>query len=122
MGRTAVAAMIGLFALTQVHAEAQAGAVLSSGEVRALFPGTFEAVWKDKSHLRLGADGKGALSGTMGVVTDSGRWWIRGNELCISFRLWTQSTSRCGKVIKDGGWYLGLLRKDGTPRLRFRRI
>lgn len=114
--------MAGLLALlwSGLPPAAEARQTLSAGELRALFPGQFVAVWKDKQRLEIDAGQDGQVRGGMGVLSSRGRWSIAGNELCLSFAMWTGKKVRCGRVLKDGGWYLGLLRGDGSPRLRFR--
>jgi hypothetical protein len=92
---------------------------VSGGELRHLFPGRFEAVWKDKIDLTLTATADGRLVGGTGFVTASGSWAVRGDVLCISLRRWARA--KCGPVRKVGDWYLGLMRADGSPRLRFHR-
>jgi hypothetical protein len=106
--------------LSGLATAAEARQTLSAGELRALFPGQFVAVWKDKQRLEIDAGQGGEVRGGVGVLSSSGRWSIAGNELCLSFAMWTGKKVRCGRVFKDGGWYLGLLRSDGRPRLRFR--
>ena len=102
-------------------AGAQAGDTLSSGELKSLFPGKFEAVWKDKTRLTLDASGGGKLVGNAGIVSGKGTWSIKGNQLCIYFNRWKGDDMRCGRVVQSGGWYMSLFRsEDGKPRLRFR--
>jgi hypothetical protein len=116
-----LAVILGLAALAMCcDMEAHAGSTLSASQVRALFPGRFEAVWKEKRRVVLEADANGGLTGTIGVLSDTGRWWMSGSHLCISLNSWKKEKTRCGKVVASGGWYLGLFREDGTPRLRFR--
>jgi len=99
-------------------AEAHAG-YLSASELRRLFPGQFEAVWKGSLSLSLVASANGKLAGRTWFASDKGTWSLRGNVLCITFGGW--SKAKCGPVREEGGWYLGLMRPDGTPRLKFRR-
>jgi hypothetical protein len=120
MNRTIALALAGAAALAAVGAGAVRADTLSAAQVRALFPGEFEAVWKDKRRVVLHADADGTLKGSIGILSDSGRWWLHGSELCISLNSWKVEKTRCGKVVAAGGWYLGLFREDGTPRLRFR--
>ena len=106
--------------------QAQAGTTLTASQVKALFPGSFQAVWKEKRNLTLNADADGglvgSLAGGMGLLKGSGRWWTKGNQLCISFDRWKDEPTRCSHVVLDGKWYLGLHRENGKPRLRFRPI
>ncbi len=91
---------------------------LSASELRDLFPGEFEAVWKDKIDLTLSAFADGRLEGQTWFVGDTGSWSVAGDILCITFGGWKKA--KCGPVQKSGNWYLGLMRDDGTPRLKFR--
>ena len=87
--------------------------------MRHLFPGHFEAVWKDSLNLSLEASADGKLAGRTWFASDKGTWSLRGNILCITFGGW--SKAKCGPVRERGGWYISLMRPDGTPRLKFRR-
>jgi len=91
---------------------------LSASELRALFPGAFQAVWKDKLNLTLNAGADGRLDGHTWFIGDTGSWSVHGDNLCIAFGVWKKP--KCGPVRKSGNWYLGLMRADGTPRLKFR--
>ena len=92
---------------------------LSASKLRHLFPGHFEAVWKDSLNLSLEANADGKLAGRTWFASDKGTWSLRGNILCITFGGW--SKAKCGPVREKGGWYISLMRPDGTPRLKFRR-
>jgi len=122
MRRLALLSLLGLLAIVCVPLEASAGSTLSAKEVRALFPGKFEAVWKEKRSLTLSADANGGIVGYVGILSGSGRWWVKGSNLCITFDRWEDEKTRCSRVVRNGGWYHGLYRDSGTPRLRFRPI
>jgi len=98
---------------------AQARAV--SGEELKKLSGVYRAIWKEKHKARVQLNPDGTLVARSGTRVDTGRWKVRGNELCVSFNVWTHGKFKCGKVEKKGEWYVGLRKKDGTPRLRFRR-
>ncbi|WP_137389322.1 hypothetical protein [Rhodoligotrophos defluvii] len=89
--------------------------------LRALFPGKFEAVWKNRRTLIIGADADGRLKGYSDGKYDAGRWEISGNKLCISFAVWTGGDRKCGEVYRGDGWFMGLLNKKGEAHLRFRK-
>ena len=94
---------------------------LSGAELKRL-RGVYQFVWKDKykGRVQLRADGQ-VLARTDNRV-DTGRWKVKGNALCVSFRTWTHGKYKCGAVARAGdGWFIGLFRKNGKPRLRFRR-
>ena len=95
------------------------GAYLSASQLRQLFPGHFQAVWKNTLSLSLDASADGRLAGSTWFASVKGAWSLHGNNLCITFGGW--KTAKCGPVKQEGGWYESLLRKDGTPRLKFRR-
>jgi len=101
-------------ASAQAHAD-----YLTSSQLRHLFPGQFDAVWKDKINVTLVATANGRLAGETWAKSDTGTWAVRGNRLCISFSAWTKT--KCGPVRRTGDWYFGLIRTDGSPRLKFRR-
>jgi len=105
-------------ALGATAADVHAG-YLSAGELRRLFPGHFEAVWKNTLSLSLEANADGRLAGRTWFASDKGTWSLRGNILCITFGGWKKA--KCGPVKQVGGWYVSLMRRDGTPRLKFRR-
>jgi hypothetical protein len=111
-----IAAVFAPLVLLSPLAGAKAAETLSADEIRALFPGEYVAVWKDKLTVDVEAEGDGVVRGTLGFLSGSGRWSIEGDELCLSYL----KKLKCGPVLKDGAWYLGLLRSDGRPRLRFR--
>ena len=75
-------------------------------------------MWKDKLNLTLTADADGRLDGRTWFVGDGGSWSVHGHNLCIAFGGWKKP--KCGPVQKSGNWYLGLMRTDATPRLKFR--
>lgn len=102
--------------------EAQASTPLSASEIRSIFPGTFEGVWGGNHSFQAGIDRDGTLRGHSSGRFDQGRWFIDGNELCIAWDVWTRGNARCGKIYKRGSWYEGMIRNNGEPRLRFRKM
>lgn len=95
------------------------GGYLSASQLHRLFPGHFEAVWKGMLTLDLRASADGRLAGSSWFTSGKGTWSLKGNILCITFGGWKKA--KCGPVKKEGGWYVSLVRRDGTPRLKFRR-
>lgn len=114
-----VAIATGLLILLPFIPLAEAGRVVSGAELKRL-SGVFHAEWKGrKARVQLKRDG--TLVARSGTKMDVGRWRVEGNQLCVSFRVWTRGKYKCGTVERHGAWYVGLRKKDGTPRLRFRR-
>jgi hypothetical protein len=106
-------------ALTAGMASAMAGRPLSGTELRRL-SGMYEAIWKGKHKARVLIRRNGTLLARSGPRTDVGRWKVRGNVLCVAFRVWTRGRYKCGTLERQGRWLVGLRKADGTPRLRMR--
>ncbi|MGI9372094.1 MAG: hypothetical protein ACR2OJ_06325 [Hyphomicrobiales bacterium] len=94
---------------------------LREAQIKALFPGSFFTVWKDKHDVTVLVKRNGALTAKYGAISMSGKWRVVGNKLCVTLNYWLGKKKRCGKVTKRGGWYVGLFRKNGKPRVRFRK-
>jgi len=108
--------------LTLLGGAPVARAQMSPEEIKELFPGTFMAIWKDKKRAVVEATTDGILHGkTSGGSTDTGRWWFKGEEFCVAFTWWTFNKAKCGTIDKKGAWYVGFYRKNGKPRVRFKR-
>ena len=99
---------------------AQGGEKLSAREIAALFPGQYEAIWKDKHQVQIEAGGDGAISGSYGIFSGSGTWWIVGDQLCVGSQWF--SKDRCSKVERQGEWFMGMHNGKGEARVRFRRL
>jgi hypothetical protein len=97
---------------------AQAGEKLSAQEIAALFPGQYEAIWKDKHQVQVEAGGNGEISGSYGIFFGSGKWWIVDDQLCIGSRWF--SKDRCSEVERQGEWFTGMHNGKGEARVRFR--
>ncbi len=93
--------------------------MLSGQELRQLH-GVYTAIWKGrKARVKVNRDG--TLLARTGNKVDTGRWHVRGRELCVSFKVWTRGRYKCGTVERQGRWLVGLRKKDGTPRLKLKR-
>jgi len=114
-----LAAAAVLMAASCPFAAAQAGEKLSADEIAALFPGHYEAIWKNRHQVDVSAGTNGEISGSYGIISGSGHWSIVGNQLCISSRWWS-NRPRCSELVHQEGWYLGMHNGKGKPRLRFR--
>ena len=109
-----------LLLLTATWAGQATARELSAAELKRLH-GVYHAVWKNKYKARVLVRRDGTLLARSGNKVDVGRWQVRGNRLCVAFRVWTRGRFKCGRVERQGRWYVGMRRKDGTPRLRMRR-
>jgi hypothetical protein len=114
------AAAVFLIATSSPFTSAQAAQKLSAGEIAALFPGKFEAIWRDRHQVHVVVSRDGEVRGSAGILSDSGQWSIDGDRLCVTFRWWTRDRARCTEVLHHGGWYFGLINRKGEARVRFR--
>jgi heat shock protein HslJ len=111
------AAAVALVAMSSPFA-AHAGEKLSAEEIAALFPGQYEAIWKDKHQVQVEAGTNGEISGSYGIFFGSGKWWIAGDQLCVGSRWF--SKDRCSAVERQGDWFTGMHNGKGEARVRFR--
>ena len=98
----------------------QAAEKLSGEEIAALFPGRYEAIWKDKHQVHVIAGRDGEISGSFGIFSGSGEWSIVGDQLCVASRWLSGNRPKCSEVFHQEGWYLGMNNSKGIPRVRFR--
>lgn len=117
ISRRAVAAVVLMAAASPpLHAAEK----LSGDEIAALFPGRYEAVWKNKHQVHVVAGLDGEISGSFGIFSGSGQWSIVGDQLCVASRWWSGNRPKCSEVTRQEGWYLGMNNSKGEPRVRFR--
>ena len=115
--RTALAATL-IAATTFPLAGAAVAAPLPRSEVTKLFPGQFEAQVKGYRVNFTGSRG-GSIVGVAYGQQDTGRWYMKGSALCVSFDKWTKGEAKCGRITQQGGWYVAQ-GSDGD-QLKFRR-
>lgn len=94
----AAALAAALFAAT---AEAKS---LEPRALKALFPGTFEAVVYG-FRVSFTAHRDGSLIGRYAAATDTGRWSIQRGQLCIMMSTWLSGETTCSAVVQQGQWY-----------------
>jgi hypothetical protein len=83
---------------------------LSGGEIRELVAGStieIDAPLGTKLPVRYARDGElsgeaGDLAPYLGAPSDSGRWWVRADELCHKWRRWFNSEPQCLRLRKEG--------------------
>jgi hypothetical protein len=91
---------------------ALAGEKLSTGDLRNLFPGRFQAVVSGFINFRITAKGDGSLSAvSQRGKKDRGRWSVRSGKLCIEFDKWLGGRTSCTPVVQEAGWYKGSMVK-----------
>jgi hypothetical protein len=91
---------------------------LAKAEVARLFPGQFEAKVKGY-RVSFSGSRSGALQGEAYGQQDTGRWFMKGESLCVVWEKWTDGKPRCGRITQQGGWYVA--RDGGGEMLKFRR-
>ena len=114
---------LSILAATCVLAAVSSGSVLAKpvpGSVLRKVRGVHTAYWKGKK-ARVQIFANGTLRARHTNKVDVGRWSVRGNVFCVSFRVWTHGKSKCGTVESRGGWYVGLRNSKGVPRLKLRK-
>ena len=112
-------AIFGLLSLMTFGA-AEADERLSGAEIVRLFPGAYSGIAKDGTKVWVEGEADGTLRGTADETPVSGRWWVKGERLCIEWVMLLISKKRCSYVVRDGGWYL-VVKANGKERMRFRR-
>jgi hypothetical protein len=97
------AALISLSAAsTQVSAE-----TLNSTQLAKLFPGNYSVLIFGRYDLNVKMKPNGTVLGRAGKYSDSGRWSVDGNKLCIAWSNWTKGKKGCSTLRKDGNWVSG---------------
>lgn len=99
-----VAAALAGFGMFVAAGEAGA-ASLGGGDIARIFPGQFEAKVKGYRVFFTGTKG-GKLNGVAYGQQDSGRWFVKGTSLCVTFTRWTKGEAKCGTISQQGGWFV----------------
>ena len=112
-----LAAAVAMFGYSD---SADAGRRLSGKELRTMFKGTITGLYKNKKKITIKTSRKGNLVAYMDGKVDTGNWKIRGNQVCISFKVWTKGKFKCRFVERDGSWFKAV-KANGKSKLKFRR-
>lgn len=97
------AALVGFFASVNV-----AGAeALSTQQISKLFPGRYQVEIFGKFDLRVNMRANGTISGVAGKYSDTGKWSVENNTLCIAWSTWTKGKKGCSALRKNGAWISG---------------
>ncbi len=90
---------------------------LKAVEIDRLFPGTYEA--RVKGHtVTITTRANGTLKGSALLASDTGKWWRKGNTLCVAFSKWGDGRTVCGTLRRAGHWYQAI--SAGKIALSFR--
>ncbi len=107
------AAVIAALSAGAAEAKPVPGSVL-----RKYARGVHLAYWKGKK-ARVQLFANGTLRARHSNKVDVGRWSIKGNVMCVTFKVWTHNKPKCGTVEEHGPWLIGLKNSKGVPRLKF---
>lgn len=115
--RTIVAAGIAALGLLATGGQAYAGSLDGRG-IKDLFPGYFEAKVQGYRIFFAGSR-NGSLRGEAYGRQDQGRWFVKGNALCVSWEQWNKGKTTCGSISRQGGWFIAS--DGGDEIIKFRR-
>jgi hypothetical protein len=115
--RMALAVALAIIGLLATGGHAGAGN-LDGKWIKGLFPGHFEAKVQGYRVLFAGYR-NGGLKGEAYGQQDQGRWFVKGNALCVSWEQWTKGKTQCGSISQQGGWFV--VSYDSGEMLKFRR-
>lgn len=117
ISRKIIVLAISAMGLAAPHGAAVAGN-LDSSSIRKLFPGEFEAVVRGY-RIHISGSAGGRLVGEAYGQQDRGRWYMKGNTLCVAWNKWAEGKSTCGKISQQSGWFVAS--GSGGQILKFRR-
>lgn len=91
---------------------------LDGNWIKELFPGNYEAKVQGTMVIFAGYS-NGWLNGATRFAQDRGRWYVQGDQLCMSWEKWTSGKAMCGSISQAGGWFIAT--GDTGEVLKFRR-
>ena len=91
---------------------------LDTNWIKDLFPGYYEAKVQGTMVIFAGYS-TGWLNGAPRFDRDRGRWYVQGDQLCMSWEKWTSGKAMCGSISQAGGWFIA--KGDTGEVLKFRR-
>ena len=109
--------VLGTFATLSLAITPATAGSLKAAEIDRLFPGIYEAHVKGHS-VTITARANGTMKGSALLASDTGRWWRKGNALCVAFTNWGDGRTLCGRLRRAGAWYQAV--SAGKVALSFR--
>jgi hypothetical protein len=112
--------LVSMFGLWLASAPPSFADQLTAIQIKGLAPASYSGFLKGDlpATIKMGSDG--TIAGRTQGKFEVGKWFVRGNDLCIQFKVWTSNKPHCGAVHRDGGWYMGLI-ENGKPQVKMRR-
>ena len=86
--------------------------------IKNLFPGVYEAKVQG-TDVNFAGYTNGWLNGATRFDQDRGRWYVQGEQLCVSWEKWTNGKAVCGSITQTGGWFVAT--GETGEVLKFRR-
>jgi hypothetical protein len=84
-------------------ASAKAEPTLTALQLRALAPGSYDVEVMDSVSLTVKLFKNGKMAGELGNDSDTGRWRVSGNRLCIVWTKWLRGETRCSTLVRQEG-------------------
>jgi hypothetical protein len=109
-----------IFGLSLAFAAPGLADQLTAGQIKKLAPASYTGFLRGDlpATIKLGSDGM--IAGRTEGKSEVGKWFVRGDDLCIQFKVWTSNKPHCGAVHRDGVWFVGLY-ENGKPQVKMRR-
>lgn len=101
-------------------ANADAGQRLTGKQLRSFFRGTMVGYYQETRKISIQATRAGTLLAWFEGKVDTGTWKIVGNQVCVSFKVWTSGKPKCRFVERRGNW-LWAVKANGESKIKFRR-
>jgi len=112
------ASVVAILGLLFTSAQAD-GVLLNAQSIKNLFPGQYEARFKGYKVV-FSAHRDGRLVGQAFGKEDRGKWFLRGNQACMTWKKWTEGKPECGSISRQGNWLVAN-NKNGQM-LKFRPV
>lgn len=93
---------------------------LSGNQIRALFRGVINGLYKNETVVKAKATRDGGLIAWFEGKVDTGTWKVVNNQVCVAFKVWTSGKFKCRFVEREGGWYLAV-NKKGKSKFKFKK-
>lgn len=117
MTRPSTALFFG-FALTGLVVGCEQQRELSAEEIRALFSGKtvegYHEIYQYTFRSYYEPDGTYRSYQDASTQPRNAKWWIEGKDMCIQWA--SQSIELCRRIIKVGGIYKKVMRKNGKTK------
>jgi hypothetical protein len=109
-----------MFGLSLVMATSGSASQMTAGQIKGLAPANYSGFLRGDipATIKMGSDG--TIAGRAEGKFEVGKWFVRGSDLCIQFKVWTSNKPQCGAVHREGAWFVGLY-ENGKPQVKMRR-